>query len=604
MYLGDTLKYDNAITSWNNSNEEIEVYNNIIQYLDIDKNKLYYAIVLYGETGCGKTYYCEHFLKDKMKQDNNYTLCRVSLYGTSTSDEIYDRIVTSILNIPNVIKSSYRDLIKTIINVLLRCINTNITMNIKPESLFTLISVKLNNILIVIDDIERSKVSLSDIFGIINNIVENCHLHTMIVSNARFTPSDTLSKNIIDKVIGYQYCYHISSTLIGRLAIEEMGDIDCVRFKIDRLTSIGIYKSGVYNIRYVYKIVPFLKKVLTSKCFNDTSIDCTALVNTYIDLIDICLKRLSGRYYNLNDNDKRKSESLSNNNESLKIKLMSSIVNLLVDGNMASEDNINEILYNYIRYIYPQSLECHDIQYIKYQLQNILLLDDNEVEKLASSFFTCIKEEDLTYRDIQTVMVIYDILDTYHFCDESDKTTVTTQLKNIVQKDPESSLHELSQYSIISINDSDGRQYLVSLLDSLIQYAKESIAQSFKCTIKRVENIDLSLQSMHLMHILDKSIDIYYTTITLIPVDLIERCFSSGNAYAQTELITFFQSNVVDTMYKYIDKDQQTNVYKWLEELYHVLSTSLGSQTTKLRRSRLIIFCHCLTHKLKTLNEL
>lgn len=56
------------------------------------------ALVLHGEWGSGKTYYCENDLKAALK-DIGVKTCRVSLFGVSDYDEICNRVLASRLHI-------------------------------------------------------------------------------------------------------------------------------------------------------------------------------------------------------------------------------------------------------------------------------------------------------------------------------------------------------------------------------------------------------------------------------------------------------------------------------------------------------------------------
>lgn len=54
------------------------------------------ALVLHGEWGSGKTYYCENNLKAALK-DIDVKTCRVSLFGVSDYDEALNRVIASSL---------------------------------------------------------------------------------------------------------------------------------------------------------------------------------------------------------------------------------------------------------------------------------------------------------------------------------------------------------------------------------------------------------------------------------------------------------------------------------------------------------------------------
>lgn len=70
-----------------------EITEAIKNYMQCDTIGLQ-AVVLHGEWGSGKTYYCENDLKPALN-DIGIKVCRVSLFGVSDYDEIYNRVLAS-----------------------------------------------------------------------------------------------------------------------------------------------------------------------------------------------------------------------------------------------------------------------------------------------------------------------------------------------------------------------------------------------------------------------------------------------------------------------------------------------------------------------------
>lgn len=72
-----------------------EITEAIKNYMQCDAIGLQ-ALVLHGEWGSGKTYYCENDLKAALKGIDVKT-CRVSLFGVSDYDEVLNRVIASCL---------------------------------------------------------------------------------------------------------------------------------------------------------------------------------------------------------------------------------------------------------------------------------------------------------------------------------------------------------------------------------------------------------------------------------------------------------------------------------------------------------------------------
>lgn len=77
--------------------QPLEITEAIKSYMQCDDIGLQ-ALVLHGEWGSGKTYYCENDLKAALN-DIGVKTCRVSLFGVSDYDEICNRVLASRLHI-------------------------------------------------------------------------------------------------------------------------------------------------------------------------------------------------------------------------------------------------------------------------------------------------------------------------------------------------------------------------------------------------------------------------------------------------------------------------------------------------------------------------
>lgn len=81
-----------------------EITETIKKYMQCDTIGLQ-ALVLHGEWGSGKTYYCENDLKPALKE-LGIKVCRVSLFGVSDYDEICNRVLASWLHFPKTQRSA------------------------------------------------------------------------------------------------------------------------------------------------------------------------------------------------------------------------------------------------------------------------------------------------------------------------------------------------------------------------------------------------------------------------------------------------------------------------------------------------------------------
>ena len=106
------------------------------------------TLVLHGEWGSGKTYYCENDLKAALK-DIDVKTCRVSLFGVSDYDEICNRVLASRLHI----YENAKDRVGTAMNVFTKSAieaGTSVLSN-KLADLGIQVSVNSNLMLSLID---------------------------------------------------------------------------------------------------------------------------------------------------------------------------------------------------------------------------------------------------------------------------------------------------------------------------------------------------------------------------------------------------------------------------------------------------------------------
>ena len=73
--------------------KEEELTRAVLRYLNDTTDN--YAIMITGPWGCGKTYYIEHVLRKELKV-TGWKIVRVSMFGITSPDEFYDRLLSSI----------------------------------------------------------------------------------------------------------------------------------------------------------------------------------------------------------------------------------------------------------------------------------------------------------------------------------------------------------------------------------------------------------------------------------------------------------------------------------------------------------------------------
>ena len=145
------------------------------------------ALMLTGEWGCGKTYLLEHGLKEELKQ--THIVLRISLFGISSVESICEGVNSAWMNayLEDRGWSKKSDTLIRLKDRLSRLPlpgNWKNVVSFNPANLFNVES-KLNGkkVILVFDDLERSKLDTIDVLGCINDYCENQGFYTIIVAN-------------------------------------------------------------------------------------------------------------------------------------------------------------------------------------------------------------------------------------------------------------------------------------------------------------------------------------------------------------------------------------------------------------------------------------
>lgn len=150
-----------------------------------NKNKTNYAIMMNGEWGIGKSYYIKNDLVEALKKENKKCII-ISLYRLQKTSEISSIIILEKMfmnkkKLKNVI-SIGGNITTTLIKSYAE--NQGIKLNTDGKGLDKLKKlVNLSNTLIILEDVERTMIPIEELFGYINNMVEQDHVKVLLVCN-------------------------------------------------------------------------------------------------------------------------------------------------------------------------------------------------------------------------------------------------------------------------------------------------------------------------------------------------------------------------------------------------------------------------------------
>lgn len=157
------------------------------------------ALLLTGEWGCGKTYLVEQSLKEELK--NSHIFVRISLFGINSVEIFHERVkqqwILSCEKFWRIFEFNKKTTDQGI-----NLIEKGTTM-LLPDSLKsipqTLLSINVSDfisiknkigkgskekfVILVFDDLERSKLSSTELLGCINEYCENQKFHVIVIAN-------------------------------------------------------------------------------------------------------------------------------------------------------------------------------------------------------------------------------------------------------------------------------------------------------------------------------------------------------------------------------------------------------------------------------------
>lgn len=547
------------------ADEITEVIKSYMQCDDIDLQ----ALVLHGEWGSGKTYYCENDLKTALNK-MDIKICRVSLFGVSNYEEALNRVIASCLPLSEKavggICAAISALVKNAIKAGSSMLNNKIEdlgiqFSLKPDLLLPLLDTK--NALVIFDDCERSSFAHDDrtFLGFVNNMVENHGWHVMLVRNKPLSFED---ENSVEKAIMSQILFEPDlQTLYQGLVKPRLQFPEHIDFDIDDAIIDGI-KGSAINVRALSRSIPTINYVLSTSVLVDKTVKSSGRAQALSNFISYAVRASAGNTPKKPDTS-NKAVNMIDNSEFIEYEnylLISKALAPLTEGGNVSPNAIEHSFKEYVIAENPESAADLEAQDIENQWFALPWLEDDQVKLLANQLELVLTEgrysQGWFYKIIRIALNLIDL----GFWDEAFREKLLESLRLAANRDPKCNADKLRQERAMA-NDFYGmnaNQIMDELISSVEKEESERALNRISLELSDVDGDTGNTLSELFKEAMQSG---YSRTILNVPAEYVAASIYEGTAASQMSLHSFFNRDIK----KYSDGQSLTEAIKWLRSI-------------------------------------
>lgn len=562
-----------------------EITEAIKSYMQCDAIGLQ-ALVLHGEWGSGKTYYCENDLKAALK-DTDVKTCRVSLFGVSDYDEALNRVIASSLPLSDKVARGAGAAIGALVKNAIKAGSSKlcekiedlgIQLTLKPALLLPFLDMK--KVLVIFDDCERSGFAQDDrvFLGFVNNMVENHGWHVMLVRNKPLSFED---ENSVEKAIMSQILFEPDlQTLYQGLVKPRLQLPEHLDFDIDDAIIDGI-KGSAINVRALSRSIPAINCVLGASVLVDKTVKSCGRAQALSDFISYAVRASAGKTPKKPDASNKAVNMLGNSKviEYENYLLISKALAPLTEGGNVCPSAIENSFKEFVQAKNPESSADLEAQDIENQWFALPWLEDDQVELLANQLEILLAEGQYSlswfYKIIRIALNLIDL----GFWDESFREKLLESLRLAANRDPKCNADILRQERAMA-NDFYGMN-ADQIMDELISNVEKEESE------RALNRISLELSDVDgdtgntLSDLFKEAMQSGYSrTILNVPAEYVAASIYEGTAASQMSLHSFFNRDIK----KYSDGQSLTEAIEWLRSIDdRLVKVGFKSRTGQLR---------------------
>lgn len=545
-----------------------EITEAVKSYMQCDSIGLQ-ALVLHGEWGSGKTYYCENDLKAALKGIDVKT-CRVSLFGVSDYDEVLNRVIASCLPLSDkvahgvgaAISALVKNTIKAGSSILSEKIeDLGIQLTLKPDLLLPLLDMK--KVLVIFDDCERSRFAQDDrvLLGFVNNMVENHGWHVMLVRNKPLSFKDESS---VGKAIMGQILFKPDLQALYRgLVKPKLQFPEHIDFDIDDAIIDGI-KGSAINVRALSRSISTINCVLGTSVLVDKTVKSCGRAQALSDFISYAVLASAGNTPKKPDTSNKAVNMIDNSKviEYENYLLVSKALAPLIEGGKVSPNAIENSFKEFVQAKNPESSADLKARDIENQWFALPWLEDDQVELLANQLEILLTEGQYSltwfYKIIRIALNLIDL----GFWDESFREKLLESLRLAANRDPKCNADILRQERAMA-DDFYGMN-ADQIMDELISNVeKEESERAINRIRQELSDVDGDTGNT-LSNLFKEAMQSGYSrTILNVPAEYVAASIYEGTAASQMSLHSFFNRNIK----RYSDGQSLTEAVEWLRSI-------------------------------------
>lgn len=540
----------------------------IKRYMQCDSIALQ-ALVLHGDWGSGKTYYCENDLKAALK-DIGVKTCRVSLFGVSDYDEICNRVLASRLHI----YENAKDRVGTAMNVFKKSAieagtsalssklaDLGIQVSVNSDLMLSLID--MTKVLVILDDCERSSFAHDDrsFLGFVNNMVENHGWHVMLVRNQPLSFKDDCS---VEKAVISQIEYEPDLQVLYRVMVEDRLHIpEQIGFKVKDAVIDGL-KGSLVNARALLRSIPSINYALSTPILLDESINFRGRVESFSDFVGYAVQASAG-IVPKEPKDANNSMSIFDDSELQEYDYYQTLSNALAPLTEGKDVDPETVKSSFIKYVLkknPNSAADVEAQDMEYHWGTLRCLEDSQVELLANQFKDMLAKGQYSQGWFYKIIGFTLILINLGFWDESFRKKLLDSLRLAANHDPRCNAAALKQEranvgdfygtdanlimdKLITVVEQDERERYLNRISLEFSIVDQNTGKTISAFFEEV------IKSEHQNRILD------------VPAETVAMSTYEGTADSQISLHSFFHTG----MKRYRDKHSLNEAVGWLKKI-------------------------------------